>query len=43
MDFDQLCDDIIAEAVYLAEEYKVEEEIYYIEKTRKVLSQSVPE
>lgn len=40
-DFDQLCDDIVAEAVYLAENYELEEETYYVEQTRKVLSQRV--
>ncbi len=42
-EFDQLCDDIVAEAVYLAEEYELVEEIYYIEQTKKVLSPRIPE
>ena len=42
MDFDQLCDDIIAEAVYMANECDIEEETYYVEQTRKVLSPRVP-
>lgn len=37
MDFDRLCDDIVAEAVYMAEQCEVVEETYYVEKTRKVL------
>lgn len=39
MDFDRLCEDIVAEAVYMAEECGVEEETYYVEKTRKVLAE----
>ncbi len=39
MDFDQLCDDIVAEAAYMAEKYDVEEETYYVENTRKVLAE----
>lgn len=42
INFDQLCDDIVAEAVYLAEECDAEEETYYIEKTRKVLAERKP-
>lgn len=37
MDFDRLCDDIVAEAAYMADECDVEEETYHVEKTRKVL------
>lgn len=37
MDFDRLCDDIVAEAAYMADECEVKEETYYVEKTRKVL------
>lgn len=37
-EFDQLTDDIIAAAVEIAENYEVEEETYYIPKTRKVLA-----
>ena len=36
-EFDQLCDDIVAEAAGLADEYDVEEEVYYVPQTRKVL------
>lgn len=39
MDFDRLCDDIVAEAAYMADECQVEEETYYVEKTRKVLTE----
>lgn len=39
MDFDRLCDDIVAEAAYMADECDVQEETYYIEKTRKVLAE----
>lgn len=42
MDFDRLCDDIVAEAAYMAEECDVKEETYYVEKTRKVLSEREP-
>lgn len=37
--FDQLCSDIIAEAVYYAENYEVEDEEYTVVKTRKVLKE----
>lgn len=37
MDFDRLCDDIVTEAVYMAEQCEVVEETYYVEKARKVL------
>lgn len=36
-DFDRLCDDIIAEAASLAENFDVEEEVYYVPQTKKVL------
>lgn len=36
-EFDQLCDDILAEVVYMIENATVEEEMEYIPKTRKVL------
>ncbi len=38
-DFDQLCDDIVAEAVYLAENYDLSDETYYVPHTRKVLTE----
>ena len=37
-DFDKLCDQIIQTAVYLSENFEIEEETYTVEKTRKVLS-----
>lgn len=42
MDFDQLCDDIVAEAAYMAEESEVEEETYFVERTRKILTEKEP-
>lgn len=36
-EFDRLADDIIAEAVYLAENFEIEDKTYYVQKTRKVL------
>lgn len=39
--FDQLCSDIIAEAVYFAENYEIVEEEYTVTKTRKVLQEVV--
>jgi len=35
--FDQLCSDIITEAVYFAENYEIEDEEYTVVQTRKVL------
>jgi len=35
--FDRLCDAIVQEAIYTAQNYEVEEETYTIEKTRQVL------
>lgn len=37
MDFDRLCDDIVAEAAYMADGCDIEEETYCVEQTRKVL------
>ena len=37
-DFDKLCDQIIQTAVYLSENFEIEEETYTVENTRKVLS-----
>ena len=36
-EFDRLTDDIVAEAVYFAEHYRIEDEEYYEPKTRKIL------
>lgn len=36
-DFDKLADDIVAEAVYMAHNYEVEEKTFYVPQTRKVL------
>ena len=41
--FDKLADSIVAEAVYLANEYEVKEEKYSVTKTRHVLvEKSIP-
>jgi len=37
-EFDALADAIIAESVYMAENYDVREETYYVPRTRKVLA-----
>lgn len=36
-DFDKLADTIVSEAVYMAENYTVEEKVFYTPQTRKVL------
>lgn len=38
-EFDRLCDKIIAEAMYISEHFKVEEETYTVEAKRKVLTE----
>ena len=38
-EFDQLADDIVSEAIYIAENFEVEEETVYIPQTRKVIVQ----
>lgn len=39
-DFDRLADALVAEAVYIAENYAIEEESYLVEKTRQILVHS---
>ena len=41
-EFDQLCDKIIEEAVYISEHFEVKEETYTIEEKRKVLTERQP-
>lgn len=36
-ELDRLADDLVSQAIYLANEYDVEEEIYYVPHTRRVL------
>lgn len=38
-EFDKLADDIVSEAIYMAENFKIEEETVYIPQTRKVIVQ----
>ena len=38
-EFDKLADDIVSEAIYIAENFEVEEETVYIPQTRKVIVQ----
>jgi len=36
-EFDQLADDIVQEAIYIAQNYEIQDETYTVEKTRQVL------
>ena len=36
-EFDQLADDIVQEAIYIAQNYEIKDETYTVEKTRQVL------
>lgn len=36
-ELDRLADDLVSQAIYLANEYDIEEEIYYVPHTRRVL------
>ena len=39
-EFDQLCDDIVSEAIYISENYEVVEEEYFVPSIRRILKEA---